>query len=262
MDLVAGLKNGIVAKEKQVQVESDETIPQRLHLMFIALLIVMAWRTSNILYLTFPHDYMGYILVGFTLMSVEGGSLFWHHAHGHAARGAEQQGAAMFGFLMDFLFSVVTTVADIALVSGIQAFDLEKLQPFALIASGLIVIANVGLYFFYDWNSPVKKAIRTAAQKDFDFAERMANETRESKEAEDSLDLHAKLLAKKEAHAVQALALAEREVALRAVLDKAERTSSKTAKRSQDEPVSLPVGSAALSGNAKDNGHGGGSPNA
>lgn len=257
-NLIGNLKKGIVSQDVHVLELTDETMPQRLQLMFYALMLVMAWRTSDILYLTLPKDYIGYALLAFTLMAVEGGSLVWHHVHGASARGKEQQSASLAGFLMDFTFSIVTTVADITHVSGVQSFNLDQLQPFALVTSGLIVIANVGIYFYYDWHSPVKEAQREAARKDFDFKQRQADAQRNIDETAKDLDQRAHLLAKREVLAEDALKVAEREEKLRKLLDKADGLAAQTAKRGN---VVSPI-QATTAPSASKNGGGGTDPNA
>jgi hypothetical protein len=204
--------------------QDDETVPSRLRFLFYGAMLVMAWRTADFLWLTMPQNIFSYPLMAFTLLCLEGGSLVWHHVRTNRARDyvmedGKKKDSIQFtisgvGFGIDFAFSIVTTLADISHVTGLQEWNLPALQPPALLASGLIVIANAFLFLQYEMNSPTRRIARKRANEDSAFAQRQAAQARALQEERAEMEAHAKLVSEREELVRQAQALADRELQL------------------------------------------------
>jgi hypothetical protein len=132
----------------------DTSVPGWLYVIMLALLIAMAWRTANILIQTLPNNVFGYVLCVFVLLAAEGGAIWWHvlgewyavntaQLDDTGAKGVSQKAIADVMLAVCIIFSVVTSIADIANEGNAIALDISRLMIVAMLGGGLIVIVNV-----------------------------------------------------------------------------------------------------------------------
>jgi hypothetical protein len=243
---------------------NDETVPERLRFLFYGAMLVMAWRTADFLWITMPQNIFGYPLMVLTLACLEGGALIWHYVHSEKARdyiaseGAKPDSAqftiSMIAFAIDFCFSIVTTIADISHVTGLQEWNLPALQPITMLASGLIVIANAFLFLQYDDKSPEKRAARLRANDDAVLKQRKAQQERELEVERAEIDGLAQVIAQREGLARQAQDLAERELVLanKAKQLQAVRDQTRGAETRGERALAMPAPIVSAEGNGNE----------